>query len=63
MQGLFAVLSLVVYEDYMYCTSAADNRLNRCDKFNCANKTVMNIPSMRMTNMFLYHPVAQLPCT
>jgi len=47
----------------MYCMSAADNRLNRCDKFNCANKTVMNIPSMRMTNMFLYHPVAQLPCT
>lgn len=63
LQAEFVVWALVVHEDFMYWTSPVGAKLNKCNKFSCVNKTVSNKESIQTTDVFLYHPVAQLPCT
>jgi len=56
------VYSLLVFEDFMYWSTAYLSTLSRCTKFSCANKTALSTPGKHMKNTFLYHPVVQLPC-
>ncbi|ESO82185.1 hypothetical protein LOTGIDRAFT_170222, partial [Lottia gigantea] len=51
--------ALTIFEDRIYWTDRAANRISRCNKFNCTERTVMASNIARPLGIVAYHSVRQ----
>ncbi|XP_050419520.1 low-density lipoprotein receptor-related protein 2 [Patella vulgata] len=51
--------ALTIFEDRIYWTDRAANRISRCNKFNCTERTVMASSIARPLGIVAYHTVRQ----